>query len=51
LRSIVIGKAVAIDLREVAEDGLERFLLGSVSSKLAQHAPASHMVVRDDQLR
>jgi hypothetical protein len=28
--------------------GLERFLLGSVSSKLAQHAPTSLMVVRDD---
>lgn len=27
--------------------GLERFLLGSVSSKLAQHAPTSIMVVRD----
>jgi nucleotide-binding universal stress UspA family protein len=27
--------------------GLERFLLGSVSSKLAQHAPTL-MVVRDD---
>lgn len=28
--------------------GLERFLLGSVSSKLSQHAPTSLMVVRDD---
>jgi nucleotide-binding universal stress UspA family protein len=27
--------------------GLERFLLGSVSSKLSQHAPTSLMVVRD----
>jgi nucleotide-binding universal stress UspA family protein len=27
--------------------GLERFLLGSVSSKLAHHAPTSLMVVRD----
>ena len=27
--------------------GLERFLLGSVSSKLAQHAPTSLMVVRE----
>ena len=27
--------------------GLERFLMGSVSSKLAQHAPTSLMVVRD----
>jgi nucleotide-binding universal stress UspA family protein len=27
--------------------GLERFLLGSVSSKLSQHAPTSVMVVRD----
>ena len=31
--------------------GLQRFLLGSVSSKLSQHAPTSLMVVRDDQLR
>ena len=28
--------------------GLERFLLGSVSSKLSQHAPTSLMVVRDN---
>jgi nucleotide-binding universal stress UspA family protein len=28
--------------------GLERFLLGSVSSKLSQHAPTSLMVVRDE---
>jgi nucleotide-binding universal stress UspA family protein len=28
--------------------GLQRFLLGSVSSKLSQHAPTSLMVVRDD---
>ena len=27
--------------------GLERFLLGSVSSKLAQHAPTSVMIVRE----
>jgi nucleotide-binding universal stress UspA family protein len=26
--------------------GLERFLLGSVSSKLAHHAPCSVMIVR-----
>jgi nucleotide-binding universal stress UspA family protein len=28
--------------------GLERFLLGSVSSKLSHHAPTSVMVVRDE---
>ena len=28
--------------------GLERFMLGSVSSKLSHHAPISLMVVRDD---
>lgn len=28
--------------------GLQRFLLGSVSSKLSHHAPTSLMVVRDD---
>ena len=28
--------------------GLQRFLLGSVSSKLAHHAPCSLMIVRDD---
>lgn len=28
--------------------GFKRFLLGSVSSKLAHHAPCSTMIVRDD---
>lgn len=28
--------------------GFERFLLGSVSSKLSHHAPCSVMIVRED---
>jgi nucleotide-binding universal stress UspA family protein len=34
--------------QEVGADVLQRFLLGSVSSKLSHHAPISVMVVRDE---
>jgi len=39
------GELIVVGSSALTE--LERFLLGSVSSKLSQHAPTSLMVVRD----
>jgi nucleotide-binding universal stress UspA family protein len=48
---IAVAEEVDADLIVVGARGLsalQRFLLGSVSSKLSHHAPVSVMVVRDD---
>jgi len=48
---IDVGQSVGADLIVVGArglSGLQRFLLGSVSSKLSHHSPISVMVVRDE---
>lgn len=47
---ITVAKEVGADLIVVGSRGLsgiERFLLGSVSTKVASHAPCNVMIVRD----
>jgi nucleotide-binding universal stress UspA family protein len=48
---ITVGQEVSADMIVVGARGLtgiQRFLLGSVSSKLSHHSPISVMVVRED---
>ncbi|HHT62866.1 MAG TPA: universal stress protein [Clostridia bacterium] len=43
---VEVGDPADIICREAEEQGVDHFLLGSVSSKMVSHAPCSVLVVR-----